>query len=59
MKGDQRVGFGAESGRILKVQLVLKFCVFSLAIIPLLAGHLARPAPNTLRDIDERCFDRG
>src|SRR6516164_1165696 len=57
MKRDQGISFRTESGRILKTQLVLKLCVLPLAIIPLLAGDLACPAADALRDIDQRCFD--
>jgi hypothetical protein len=52
MKRDQGVSFRAESGRVLKTQVEVQLGFFPLAIVPLLAGNLARPAADALGYVD-------
>jgi hypothetical protein len=49
---DQGQGLGAESCRVLKTQVVLQLCIFTLAVIPLLAGNLASAAADALRNVN-------
>ena len=58
MKRDQRVSFCTESSGVLESKLVLKFSLFSLTIIPLLARNLAGATTDTLGYIDQCRFDR-
>jgi hypothetical protein len=60
VKRNERVSVGAEGSRILKIEPTkLQFCLFSLAIVPLLAGNLAGAAADALGSIDQRCLDEG
>src|SRR5215470_6156758 len=57
--GNQSESFGAESRWVLQAQIPFQFCLLSIAVIPLLAGNLTRPAADALRNVDERRFDWG
>jgi hypothetical protein len=57
MKRDQRECVRTQSRGVLKAQVTIQLRLFPFAIIPLLAGNLARPASNTLRDVDQGSFD--
>ena len=54
MEGDERVCVGAESGRVLKIECSeLQFRLLPIAIVPLLAGHLAGPAADTPSGVNQ------
>jgi hypothetical protein len=53
MERNERVSVGAERCRILKIEPTkLQLCLFSLAIVPLLAGNLTGAAADALGSID-------
>ena len=55
---DERVRLRAERRRVLEAQLVLQLGLFAVALVPLLAGHLARSAADAVGDVDQRRPDR-
>ena len=60
MERNERVSVGAERSGILKIEPAeLQPCLFSFAIVPLLAGNLTRAAADALGSIDQRCLDEG
>src|SRR5215471_8667200 len=55
VKRDERVGFSAESRWILKAHLShLQLGLFPFTVIPLFTSHLASPAANAFRRVDQR-----
>jgi hypothetical protein len=52
VKRDERVCLRAERGRILKTQFGLELGLLAIALVPLLAGYLARPAADAVGDVD-------
>src|SRR6516162_4226688 len=57
MKGNECQCLGTERRRILKTNLPLEFGLLSVAIVPLFAGNLARPAADTFRNINQRALN--
>ena len=55
---DQRVRLGGERRRILESELGLQLRLFSLALVPLFAGHLAGAAADAVGDVDQGRPDR-
>ena len=55
---DERVGLRAEHRRVLEAQVGLQLGLLAVALVPLLAGHLARPAADAVGDVDQRRPDR-
>jgi hypothetical protein len=58
VKSDQRKSFGAKGGRVLKPQVEIQLSLFSLAIVPLLAGDLTCPAADALGNVDQCGLNR-
>ena len=55
---DERVRLRAEHRRVLEAQVGLQLGLLALALVPLLARHLARPAADAVGDVDQRRPDR-
>ncbi len=55
---DERVRLRAERRRVLEAQFGLELGLLAVALVPLLAGHLARPAADAVGDVDQRRPDR-
>ena len=55
---DQRERLRAERRRVLEAQLVVQLGLLAVLLVPLLAGHLARPAADAVGDVDQRRPDR-
>jgi hypothetical protein len=57
MKCDECIRVGIKSDGVLKTDPRFQLGVYTIAIIPLLAGDLARSATDALRRVDQGCFD--
>jgi hypothetical protein len=54
VKGNQGKGFRTESGRVLQTHVPLQLGFFSIAVVPLFAGYLARTATDTFSNVNQR-----
>ena len=55
---DQRERLRAERRRILEAQVGFQLGLLAVLLVPLLAGHLARPAADAVGNVDQRCPGR-
>ena len=55
---DERVRLRAQHRRVLEAQVGLQLGLLAIALVPLLAGYLARPAADAVGDVDQRRPDR-
>ena len=51
---DERERLRAERRRVLEAQVGLQLGLLAVLLVPLLAGHLARPAADAVGDVDQR-----
>src|SRR4030095_9395503 len=58
MERDQRERLRAQGRRVLETELIVQLGLLAVFLVPLLAGHLARPAADAVGDVDQCRPDR-